>query len=587
MIVGSLDATGISILFFSLALLLGAARVMGELARRLRQPAVLGEILAGVLLGPTVFGALAPDSFASIFPSTGGGAVALQGITTLCVALFMLVAGMEIDFSSIVRLRKSALLIASCGISVPFVTGFLLGRFASEWVGMEPGADPLAFSLFLGIALSIAALPVIAKILMDLNLYRSDLGMVVVASAVVHDLVGWLVFAVVLALIHAGGAVHGGAGATAAAPSLLTSGGGVGLTIVMTLVFAALMLTVGRWAIDRLLPWIQAHTQWPAGVLSFAITLGLAGAATTEWIGVHAIFGAFLVGVAIGDSDHLEQRTRATVEQFIASVFAPIFFASIGLKVDFVANFDASLVATILLIACAGEALGSSLGARLAGFPGRQAWAIGFALNARGAMEIVLAMLALQAGVIGPRLFVALVIMALVTTVVAGPIMQWVLRRPRPARLRDHLTAKTFLPYIVAPTNESAIRRMAVAAAPVAGLSADAIHEAVWERERTMPTSLPNGLAVPHGRVVGLERPLVLVAIAPAGVSFDARDGQLSRLIVMVLTPAEAHQAQLELLADIARTFGRKEVIDRAVACGGFTRFLAMLNMEGGDSARA
>lgn len=589
MTVQALDASQITILLFSLAILLGGARVMGELARRLRQPAILGEILAGVLLGPTVLGWISPHAFATIFPSSGGGAVSLHGITTLCVTLFMLVAGMEIDFSSIVRLRRSALIIAACGISLPFLTGFLLGRFASEWVGMEPGADPLAFSLFLGIALSIAALPVIVKILMDLNLYRSDLGMVVVACAVVHDLVGWLVFALVLAMINANQAAvaaAAGTGPADAVQTLASAGGSVGLTILMTLCFAAFVLTFGRWAIDRLLPWIQAHTQWPAGVLSLAITLGLAGAAATEWIGVHAIFGAFIVGIAIGDSDHLEQRTRGTIEQFIAAVFAPIFFASIGLKVDFVANFDPALVAIILVVACVGEALGSTIGARLAGFPGRQAWAIGFALNARGAMEMVLATLAYQAGVIGERLFVALVIMALVTTVVAGPIMVWVLRRPRPARLRDHLSAKTFLPYILAPTNESAIRRMAVAAGPVAGIDAETIHAAVWERERTMPTSLPNGLAAPHGRIAGLERPLVVVAISPSGVPFDARDGQLSRLIVMVLTPITAHQAQLELLADIARTFGRKEVIDRAVACGGFTRFLAMLNIEGGEAPR-
>lgn len=570
----TLDHHEITALFFALAILLGVARLMGEIARRFRQPAVLGEILAGVILGPTLLGAVAPDFFQTIFPYHGGGAIALNGITTLCVTLFMLVAGMEIDFSSIVRLKRSALVIAACGISLPFSIGFTLGNLAPEWVGMEPGADPLIFGLFLGIALSIAALPVIAKILMDLNLYRSDMGMVIVASAVVHDLVGWTIFALVLAMIHA----QEVAAAEATTNSLRSTGATIGLTVLLTVLFAASMLTVGRWLIDRALPWIQAHTQWPGGVLSLAITLGLAGAAITEWIGIHAIFGAFIVGVAIGDSKHLQQRTRATVEQFIASVFAPIFFASIGLRVNFVANFDALLVATIIAIACAGEAIGSAVGAKLAGFPTRQAWAIGFALNARGAMEIVLAMLALQAGVIGERLFVALVVMALVTTVIAGPIMQAVLRRPRPHRLRDHLSARTFLPYIVAPSNEAAIRRMAVAASPVAGIPADEIHAAVWEREQTMSTSLPNGLAVPHGRLAKLERPIVVVALAPLGVPFDASDGQLSRLLVMVLTPTEGQQAQLELLADIARTFSRKEVIDRAIASGGFTQFLATLN---------
>lgn len=571
-----LDHHQITVLFLSMAILLGTARVLGEIARKFRQPAVLGEILAGILLGPTVLGAVSPNAQTWIFPRDGAGAIALQGITTLCVTLFMLVAGMEIDFSRIVRLRRSAIIIASCGITLPFSIGFILGQSVPGLVGMEPGADPMIFSLFLGIALSIAALPVAAKILMDLNLFRSDLGMVVMASAVVHDLIGWMGFALVLAMI----------GAAAPSASIFGSvGSGVGVTILLTLGFAAFVLTIGRWLIDRSLPWIQAHTQWPAGVLSLAITLGLAGAAVAEWIGVHAIFGAFLVGVAIGDSSHLQQRTRATVEQFIASVFAPLFFASIGLRVDFLANFDPLLVAVIIVVACAGETIGSGIGAMLAGFPKRQAWAIGFALNARGAMEIVLAMLALQAGVIGERLFVALVIMALVTSIIAGPIMQAVLRRPRPARLREHLSSRTFLPYVMAESNEAAIRRMAVAAAPVAGVSADEIFRVVWERELTMSTSLPNGLAVPHGRLEHLERPLVVIALVPSGVSFDARDGQLTRLLVMVLTPATAHQAQLELLADVARSFARRASIDAAVTSGSFTRFLAMLNIEGSDQA--
>jgi len=569
-----LDHHAITALFLSMALLLGTARLLGEVARRFRQPAVLGEIFAGIVLGPTIFGALLPGAQSWIFPRDGAGATALQGITILCVTLFMLVAGMEIDFSRIIRLRRSAIVIAACGISVPFSIGFTLGQFVPALVGMEPHADPFVFSLFLGIALSIAALPVAAKILMDLNLFRSDLGMVVMASAVVHDLVGWMGFALVLALIGTG---------TPALGALSAVGSGVGLTILLTVTFAVFVLTIGRWLIDRALPWIQAHTQWPAGVLSLAITLGLAGAAMTEWIGVHAIFGAFLVGVAIGDSSHLQQRTRATVEQFIASVFAPLFFASIGLRVDFVANFDPVLVAIILVVACAGESIGSSIGAMLAGFPKRQAWAIGFALNARGAMEIVLAMLALQAGVIGERLFVALVIMALVTSIIAGPIMQAVLRRPRPARLRAHLSSRTFLPYVTAASSESAIRRLALTAAPVAGVPADEIHRVVWDREQTMPTALPNGLAVPLGRLAGLDRPIVVVALVPAGVAFDARDGQLSRLLVMILTPADAHQAQLELLADVVRTFARKELVDRAVASGSFTRFLAMMNIEDGD----
>ena len=567
----TLDHHQVMVMLLALGVLLTAARVLGELARRFRQPAVLGEITAGILLGPTVLGHAAPAAFSALFPADGPNAVALHAITTLCVVLFMLVAGMEVDLSTIFKLRRSALVISLSGLALPFGVGFLLARTVPSFVGMEPGANGLAFSLFLGTALAISALPVIAKILMDLNLYRSDLGMVVVAAAIVNDLVGWVIFAIILGIIGGGGGAATSVGAA-----------GIATTVVMTLGFACVMLTAGRWAIDRVLPWIHAHVSWPAGVLSFATAVGLLAAACTEWIGIHAIFGAFMAGMGLGASKHLQQRTRSTIEQFIAAVFAPLFFASIGLRVDFVAHFDLALVLTILAVACVGQVLGSSTGARMAGFRWRQSWAIGFALNARGAMEIVLALLALQAGVIGQRLFVALVVMALATSILAGPVMQAVLRRPRPLRLRDFVGGRTFVPWVHAGTAEDVIRRLALAAAPAAGVPAERIHAAVWEREQTMSTALGHGLAVPHGRIAGLERPVVAVGLLPHGVSFDARDGQPARLVIMILTPLDAVQAQLELVADVARTFARPQVVGQAVEAATFTRFLALLNTEGG-----
>jgi Kef-type K+ transport system membrane component KefB len=206
---------------------------------------------------------------------------------------------------------------------------------------------------------------------------------------------------------------------------------GIGLTVTLTLLFAAGMLTVGRWLVDRLLPSIAAYTHWPGGVLSFAMALALFGAAFTAWVGVHAIFGAFLVGVAVGDSSHLSERTRTTIDHFASFIFAPLFFASIGLRMDFAAYFEPGLVLTILGIACLGKFLGGLAGARWAGLTIRDRWAVTFALNARGAMEVILGLLALEAGVIRPPLFVALVVMALVTSIVGGPGIQLALgRRP-------------------------------------------------------------------------------------------------------------------------------------------------------------
>jgi Kef-type K+ transport system membrane component KefB len=203
--------------------------------------------------------------------------------------------------------------------------------------------------------------------------------MIIIAAAIFNDLAGWIIFAMILGMME-----H-------------QSGHGMGIvqTIGLTLLFAAGTLTLGRWLIHRVLPWVKAYTSWPGGILGFALALALLAAALTEYIGVHAIFGSFLVGVAIGDSSHLREQTRMVIHQFVSFIFAPLFFASIGLTVDFVRHFDVGLVLAVLVIACVGKVGGCGLGARWSGIPSHEAWALGFGMNARGAMEIILGLLAL------------------------------------------------------------------------------------------------------------------------------------------------------------------------------------------------
>jgi len=399
-------------LFLALGTILAAARLFGEAARRLRQPPVLGEIAAGILLGPTVLGAIVPETMAFLVPRTGAAALALDGFRMLAITLFLLVAGLEVDLSTVWRHGRPALLIGTMGIVAPFALGLgtagVLDLFA-----VERARHPAVFPLFFATALAISALPVIARTLMDLGLYRTRFGMTVMAAAVFDDVIGWTIFAVLLAQVgtapeHASGMV-----ATVAAPFLFVAG----------------MLLVGRPAIDRLLPRVHAAAGGPAGVLGFAAALALFGAAFTEWLGMHAIFGAFMVGVALGDSAHLDERTRTSAGDFVSSTVAPIFFGSIGLGVDFARHFDPGLTAVVLLVACAAKILGCGLGARLAGLAPRESWALGAAMNARGSMEIIVGQIALQNGLIGERMFVALVVMALVTSLMSGPAIRRLLQR--------------------------------------------------------------------------------------------------------------------------------------------------------------
>ena len=556
----TLSHSEITALFLALGLLLASARMLGELSRRFNLPAVLGEILAGILWGPTVFGAMAPVWQGYLFPRQGGGALAFDGLTTLAIVLFLLVAGMEVDLSTVWRQGKTALSIGTAGIVVPFAFGFASAWYLPGLMGLQAGASPFIFALFMATALSISALPVIAKTLMDLNLYRTDLGMLVVAAAVLNDLVGWIIFAIILGMLGT-------------APTPLS----IGQTIWLTLGFALAMLTVVRWTLNRALPWIQAHTSWPGGVLGFALSVALISAAFTEWIGIHAIFGAFLAGVALGDSEHLRERTRATIEQFVSFIFAPLFFASIGLKVNFITNFDLLLVVTILVIATIGKVLGCGLAGRLCGLGQRESLALGFGLNARGAMEIILGLLALKFGVIGEQLFVALVVMALVTSLMSGPLLQWLLNLKKPRRFTDFLTSRTFLNHLSAQSRTEAIIELAEIAAGVTGLDTEAITDGVLAREKRMPTGIGNGLAIPHARLKDLKAPVVTLGLSAAGIDFDAPDDRPAHVICLILTPVNDNGAQLEILADIATTFKIKEIREKVMTVVGYTEFLALV----------
>jgi Kef-type K+ transport system membrane component KefB len=548
-------------MFLALATLLGCAKLAAELMQKIGQPPVLGEISVGIFLGPTVLGHYRPHAYETLFPTTGPMPIVLETVTTLGVVFFLLTAGLEIDLRSIFRQGKSALLVSIFGVAFPFASGVLAASAFPKYMGAEAGANPLIFALFVGTALSISALPVIAKILMDLNLLRTEMGTVIISSAMFDDLVGWILFSFVLGMMH---------------PSADGSiGGGVKHTIVLVLLFVGITLTLGRWLIDKILPVLQAHTTWPGGVLGFIFTLTMLGAAFTEYAGIHAVFGAFVVGIAVGESTHLRQRTSQHIHQIVTNVFAPFFFASIGLRTNFVSNFHLGLTVTVIGVACVGKLLGAGWGARLGGMDPTSSLAVGLAMNARGAMEIILGILALQAGLIRENMFVAMVIMALFTSLVSAPAIHFLIRRRRKLTLKDTVTAKLFLPNLAAKTRLGALREMCEVAAEAVSNAPERLLRLVSEREHVLPSGWENELAVPHARVNGLARPLVVVAKSE-GIDFDARDGKPARLIIMILTGD--NQSQHDLLGDASQLFSRKEAVEQAVNANSFLELVAALN---------
>lgn len=568
----NLSADDITLLFASLGVLLLVARILGEVMRRMGQPSVLGELAAGILLGPTILGALVPGVVETLFPGTGPTATAFDGLTTVSIALFLLVAGLEVDLAMVWRQGKLALGVGILGIVVPFAMGFGTAAagyalFGPEFVGMGEGSEWLVFALFVATTLSITALPVIARTLMDLDLFRTELGMVIVAAAIFNDLAGWIIFSIILGMM--GGEGHG-------LPLWATIGA--------TLGFTAFMLTIGRWLINRSLPWLQAHLSWPGGVLGIMIALGLLAAAFTEWIGVHAIFGAFLLGVALGDSRYLRERTRTTIEQFISFIFAPLFFASIGLRVDFVANFDVLLVVVVFVVACAGKLIGAYAAARWFGLDVRQSWVVGFGMNARGAMEIILGLLALQAGLISESLFVALVVMALATSAIAGPAISRFMAKGRAKSFTTFVGSKSFIPRLKATNRYDAIAELAEVSG-IKSIPVEQVVKAVIERERVLPTGVGNELALPHARIPHLKETQVAIGISPGGIDFDSPDGSQAHIVVLTVVPADDLTTALALYREILTTFRDEDLRDDLKRVRNYTEFLALIAAFKGEQS--
>ncbi len=399
-------------LLMQLGIMLIMGRILAEVARKFKQPAVIGEIIAGVLLGPTVLGMIQPEWFAALFPVPSGAGTVLSGMVQVAVVMLLFIAGLEVDLHIVWQQGRQAIATSFFGLIIPFFIGFVFPYLFPEFFGIADIHARLVFALFMGTAMAISALPVIVRILMDLNMFKSRMGLLVVASAMLDDLIGWMIFSVILGMIGKGG-----------------SSMSVWNTALLTLVFAGLMLTVGRGLLNRFLPWVNRKLAWPGGVLSVSLALCFFAAAFTEYIGIHAIFGAFIMGVALGDSEHFSERAKEIVHQFINNIFAPLFFVSIGLRVNFFTNFDLMLTVTIIFIAFAGKIVGAGIGTRLGGFSWKESLAAGFGMNARGAMEIILGLIALENGLINEKVFVSLVIMALVTSMTSGPLMRWSLTK--------------------------------------------------------------------------------------------------------------------------------------------------------------
>lgn len=553
-----MNAESITVFLLSISIMLFLAKLLGEFFIQIKQPSIIGEILAGILLGPTVLGMISPDLFNFLFPQGTELSTALEGITTLAVVLLLLASGLEVDLAVVLHHRRTAVSTSLIGIIIPFGLGFGISYLFPGMMGVQDKNIHLVFALFVGTAIAISSLPVIAKILIDLKIFKTRIGFIIIAAAMLNDLLGWMIFSVILGLIGSNGRSMG-----------------FGQTILYTIIFVVFVLSIGRKLINFVIPWIQNKLSFPGGILNFILILGFLCAAFTEFIGVHAILGAFIVGIAIGDSAHLKERTREIIQQFVTNIFAPLFFVSIGLRVNFIANFDFVIVAVLLIIALTGKVAGGAIGARIGGLSKNESLAVGFGMSSSGAMGIIIGLIALEVGLIIEEVFVGLVIMALFTSIASAPMMSYFLKRKEGFRFQDLLSPSSCI-FSSASTKETLLNELVNFAAPKVKIAAKEIFQKVMEREEQSPTGIANYLAIPHAKLK-INTPYVLAAKTKEGINFGAFDGVDSRIIILLLTPQKNNELQLQLLAETVKKFSSKEKVEELLSVNDKNIFIEML----------
>ncbi|MGY8565017.1 cation:proton antiporter [Paracidovorax citrulli] len=399
-------ASPLGLFLLQLLVLLVVAKGAGALLKRLGQPAVIGEMAAGLMMGPLVLGSLLPGLHGALFPASSLGPLGM--LSQLGVLMFLLVAGAELDLGGLRGRRRFAFTVSHAGIAVPFVLGVLL----AIWLYPEHGPQGVgftAFALFVGISLSITAFPVLLRILADRGITHTPLGQTAIACAALGDATAWCLLALIVAAAQATGWVP-------ASISLLCVVG-----------FIALMLGVVKPWFARQVIRPGSESRWLLGML----LLSLGSALVTEVLGIHALFGAFAAGVAVSSNAQLRALLVAKVEPFAVTLLLPLFFAMTGLRMraDALQGSDLLLCAVVIAVATLGKLFGTWSAARSAGMENQEAWRLGALMNTRGLMELIVLNLGYELGFLGDRLFAVLVIMALVTTAMTGPLLTLMERR--------------------------------------------------------------------------------------------------------------------------------------------------------------
>jgi len=403
------------LLFAQIVVLIFCGRLLGEAMQRIGQPAVIGQLVAGLLLGPSLLGLLWPDAQHALFPHTIEQKAMLDAVAQVGILLLLLLTGMETDLKLVRKIGLPALSVSVAGIVVPFVCGFVLGEFLPDSLLPHPEAR-LITSLFLGTALSISSVKIVAMVVREMHFMRRNVGQIVISAAITDDTIGWIIIAITFSLAQSG---------SVEIYSLAKS-------VIGTVLFLVFSLTVGRRIVFSLIRWANDTFISEVPVISTIFVIMGTMSLITSAIGVHTVLGAFVAGILVGESPILTKQIDQQLRGMITGFFAPVFFGLAGLSADLTVlkSWDVVyLTAGLILIASVGKFGGAFIGGKIGGLTGKESFALASGMNARGSTEVIVATIGLSLGMLNESLFTMIVTMAVVTTMAMPPMLRWALSR--------------------------------------------------------------------------------------------------------------------------------------------------------------
>lgn len=538
-----LNENNIIIFLVQIFILLGLSKFFGEMFRRKGQPPIIAEILVGVILGPTLFGRFLPGFHAILFPDNPIQLSMLETAAWLGILFFLLNTGLELDFSSAWRQKSDALVIAIVGLIVPMVVAFIPCYFLpSEYFGGYSDRR-LIFSMFIAAVMSISALPVTARILQNFNLYKTDLGFLIMSALTVNDILGWVAFTLIIGFF------------TKAEINFWNAA----LIIVSTTGFTALCLSFGRNFTNKAILKIQKlKLPEPGSSLTFTVLLGLFCGAVTAKIGINALFGFFIAGIMTGEAKALSEKTRQVISQMVFSIFVPLFFATIGLKIDVLKSFDLLLVSFVFVIGITARYAGAWLGVMFTKQPRSNTFLIALSHVAGGEMQIVVSMIALNAGLINETVFVSVIFGTIASSIALGPLIGYALKIRKSVSFLECFFRDNIVD-VSCTERDEAIKRLCDLGALTVSTNENSLFEMVKKREDDMGTGLEGGIAIPHARLKFIKKPVIIFGRSLSGIEWNSPDGRPARYIFLILTPLTNEDSQVQILRNIVRGLYKEE----------------------------